>query len=72
MKFGSQVIPVLLYADYAVTLVEDKRLMRRGLDTLAKWCSDWAVETNVEKCGVMHVRKKGVKRKEEKFYVGGD
>ena len=28
--------------------------------------------SNVEKCGEMHVRRKGVKRTEEKFYVGGD
>ena len=28
--------------------------------------------SNVEKCGVMHVRRKGMKRTEEKFYVGGD
>ena len=25
---------------------------------------------NGEKCGVMHMRRKGVKRTEEKFYVG--
>ena len=33
---------------------------------------DWKrSKVNVEKCGVMHMRMKGVKRKEEKFYVGG-
>ena len=72
VKCGSQVSPVLLYADDAVILAEDERSMRRGLDTLAEWCSEWAVEINVEKCGVMHVRKKGVKRTEVKFYVGSD
>ena len=30
-----------------------------------------SVEVNVEKCGLMHMRRKGIKRKEEKFYVGG-
>ena len=72
VKCGSQVIPVLLYADDTVILAEDERSMRRGLDTLAEWCSEWAVEINVEKCGVMHVRKKGVKRTEVKFYVGDE
>ena len=62
---------MLLYADDAVILVEDERSMRRGLDTLAEWCSKWAVEIIVE-CGMMHVRRKGVKKTEEKFYVGGD
>ena len=61
---------MLLYADDAVILVEDERSMRLGLDTLAEWCSKWAVEINVE-CGMMHVRRKGVKKTEEK-YVGGD
>ena len=30
------------------------------------------MEINVEKCGVMPVRKKGMKRTEEKLYVGDD
>ena len=66
------IFPVLSYADDAVILAEDVRSMRQGLDTLAEWCSESAVEINVEKCGVMYVRRKGVKRTEEKFYVGGD
>ena len=44
VKCGSQVIPVLLYAYDVVILAEDDRSMRRGLDTLAEWCSEWAVE----------------------------
>ena len=28
------------------------------------------IEVNGEKCGVMHMRRKGVKRTEDKFYVG--
>ena len=71
VKCRSQVIPVLLYADDAVILAEDERSMRQGLDTFAEWCSEWAVEINV-KCGVMHVRRKGMKRMEVKFYVGGN
>ena len=45
--------------------------MRQGLDILAKWCGEWSVEVNVEKCGVMYMRRKGVKRMEEEFYIGG-
>ena len=37
--------------------------MRQSLDILVKWCGEWSVEVNVEKCGVMH--RKGVKRTEE-------
>ena len=48
--------------DDAVIFAEDEELMRRGLDILAEWCEEWLVKVNVEKCGVMHMRRKGVKR----------
>ena len=67
VKCGIQIIPVLLCTDDAVILVEDERSMRQGLNTLAEWCSEWAVESIVEKCGVMHVRRKDVKRTGGKF-----
>ena len=51
---------------------EDEELMRRGLDVLAEWCEEWSVKFNVEKCGVMHLRRKGVKRSDERFHVGGE
>ena len=40
-----------------------------GLDVLMGRCKEWSVEVNDEKCGVMHLRREGVKRTEEKFYV---
>ena len=36
-----------------------------------EWCDDWSVEVNVEKTGIMHMRRKGVKTTVERFYVGG-
>ena len=50
---------------------EDEELMRRGLDIMAEWWEEWSVKVNVEKCGVMHLRRKGVKRSDERFHVGG-
>ena len=32
---------------------------------------EYSVEVNGEKCGVMHMRRKGVKRTEDKFYICG-
>ena len=37
---------------------------------LMEWCREWSIVVNGKKCGVMHMRRKGVKRTEEKFYVG--
>ena len=43
--------------------------MRVSLEVLSEWCKQWSVEVNVEKCGVMHMRTRGVKRPGENFYV---
>ena len=67
-----QLISALLYVDDAVIFAEDEELMRMGLDVLAEWCEEWPVKVNVEKCGVMHLRRKGVKRSGERFHVGGE
>ena len=67
VRCGGQLISALLYADDAVIFAENEELMRRGLDVLAEWCTEWSVKINVEKCGVMHVRRKGVKRSDEGF-----
>ena len=29
---------------------------------LMGWCREWSIEVNGEKCRVMHMRRKGVKR----------
>ena len=40
-----------------------------SLEVLSGWCKQWLVEVSVKKCGVMHIRRRGVKRAGEKFYV---
>ena len=72
VRCGGQLVSALLYADDAVIFAENEELMRRGLDVLAEWCTEWSVKVNVEKCGVMHMRKKGVKRSDGGFLVGGE
>ena len=72
VRCGGQLVSALLYADNAVIFAENEELMRRGLDVLAEWCTEWSVKVNVEKCGVMHMRKKGVKRSDGGFLVGGE
>ena len=67
VKSGSKLISMLLYADDVVIFAKDEKSMRLGL---MGWCREWSVEVNGEKNGVMHMRRKGVKKTEEKFYVG--
>ena len=54
-----KLVLMLLFVDDAVIFAEDEKVMRQGLDILAKWCGGGSVEVNVEKCGVMHMRRKG-------------
>ena len=49
----------LLYAGDAVLFAEDEEGMRVSLGELPEWCKQWAVEINVDKCGVMHMRRRG-------------
>ena len=64
---GSKLISMLLYADDAVIFAEDETSVRLGLDVLMGWFREWSVEVNGEKCGVMHMRRKDVKRTEDNF-----
>ena len=72
MKCRKQLISALLHADDTVILAEDEKLMRRGLEVLMEWCDEWSVEVNVEKSGIMHMRRKGrkgIKRTVGRFYM---
>ena len=69
VKCKDQLIPALLYADDKVMFAEDEEMLRRALVVLGKWCEEWSVKVNVDKCGVMHMRKKGVKRSGQKFDI---
>ena len=55
-----------------VMFAEDDEMMRRALETLDEWCTERAVRVNVDKCEIMHVRKKGVKRSQQEFVVNGE
>ena len=62
-----RMVTVLLYADDAVLLAGNEEQVKRGLKVLEEWCKEWAVEVNVEKSGVMHMRRRGFKRTAETF-----
>ena len=56
-----RLVSALLYADDAVLFAEDEEGMRVSLGVLSEWCKQWAVEINVDKCGVMHMRRRGLR-----------
>ena len=63
-----RMVTALLYADDAVLLAENEEQVKRGLKVLEEWCKEWGVEVNVEKSGVMHIRR-GIKRTVETFLL---
>ena len=62
-------IPTLLYADDMVLLAEEEEMFRKELKILEEWCIEWVVKVNVGKCGIVHFRKRRVKRRKEEFRV---
>ena len=72
VRCGEEQVPALLFEDDMVILAEGEEELRRGLGVLEEWCSEWAMKVNADKCGVMHLRRNGVKRTTSLFSVGGE
>ena len=62
LSAGWRMVTALLYADDAVLLAENEEQVKRGLKVLEEWCKEWKVEVNVEKSGVMHIRRRVLRR----------
>ena len=62
VRCGVKQVPALLFADDMVILDEGEKELRRWMGVLEEWCSEWAMKVNADKCGVMHIRRNGVKR----------
>ena len=62
-------VSALLYADDAVLMAEDEKQVKSGLKVLEEWCREWGVEVYVQKSEVMHMRRRGVKRTGETFWL---
>ena len=58
VEYKGQIVTTLFYADAAVLLAENEEQVKRGLKVLEEWCKEWAVEVNVERSGVMHMRRR--------------
>ena len=43
-----------------VNILNDIRSMQRTLDKLVSWVNRWDIDFNVNKCGVMHIRKRNL------------
>ena len=57
VETSSSQLPALLHPDGMVMFAGDDEMMGRALEKLDEWCMEWTVRVNVDKCGIMHVRK---------------
>ena len=62
----------ILYADGMVIFAEEEEMLSRALTELGERCAEWSVKVNVDKCGVMHMRRRGVKRSGQKLVENGE
>jgi hypothetical protein len=67
VKFGNEVINILLYADDMVILAENEVALQAMMDKCAEWCMQWRLSMNIEKTKVVHYRKASVPRTQFKF-----
>ena len=72
VECSGQRIAALLYADDMMLFADYEEAMCRSLRMLQEWCEQWVVKVNVQKCGVMHMRRKGVKKTLKEFYIDGE
>ena len=72
VECSGQSIAALLYADDMELFADDEEAMCPSLRMLQEWCEKWVVKVNVEKCGVMHIRRKGEKKTLKEVYVDGE
>ena len=72
VRCGTSTIPGLLYPDDTSLFANDAASLKRGLSVLEKWCTEWGVKINTKKSGIVHFKKRGVKRVSCEFPVQGE
>ena len=72
VECGGDTIPGLLFADDTTLLASDREGLKKSLDVLVQWCEDLGIRIDVEKCGIMHIRKKKVMRNEIRYMIDGE
>jgi hypothetical protein len=61
---------MLLYADDIVYLASTAEGLQEQLETLNNWSTKWALNVNIDKTKVLHVRKASVALCEYRFKLG--
>ena len=63
-------VPGLLYADGLARFADSDDNLNKAFDEVNEWCRDCDLKVNVEKCNVIHFRKKTTKQTRCVFKIG--
>jgi hypothetical protein len=67
VKFGDDIINILLYADDIVIMAENEHALQSMIDKCCDWCSQWRIRMNIGKTKVVHFRKQSIPRSDFSF-----
>lgn len=70
IKFGDQLLSILLYAHDNVIYAQNESDLQKLLDIICSWCMKWRPDINNDKTQMMHVRKPS-ERKSSIYYRYG-
>ena len=70
VRVDNLIIPGLMFADDLVITAEKTSDLNRALEIVHRWCNQWKLRINAEKCSVVHFRKKCVRRSIVEFGIG--
>ena len=62
VRVDNSIIPGLMFADDLVIKAEETSDLNRVLEIVHRWCNQWKLKINVEKCSVVHFWKKSIRR----------
>ena len=70
VRVDNLIIPGLMFADDLVITAEKTSDLNRALEIVHRWCNQWKLRINAEKCSVVHFQKKCVRRSSVEFRIG--
>ena len=70
VRMDNSIIPGLMFADDLVIKAEETSDLNRVLEIVHRWCNQWKLKINVEKCSVVRFWKKSIRRSSVEFRIG--
>jgi len=70
IQINDKNVSLLMFADDVALIAKSETDLQRMLSLLNRWCKNWKLSINGEKCKVIHFRFKGKLQSEHQFMCG--